>query len=520
MRKIKDVLRLHFELNLKRRQIGRSLGLPHSTVGDYISRAESVGIAWPLPVGLSDGQLEQKLFPPAPVISAQSRPLPEWADIHKELKRKGMTLALLWEEYQTRHSCGYQYSRFCDLYREWTGKLTFSMRQTHRVGEKLFVDYAGHTLPIVNRRSGEIREAQIFVAVLGASNYTFAEATWSQNLSDWTGSHVRALNFFGGVPQIIVPDNLKSGVTTPDRYEPDVNPTYNDLATHFGVAIIPARVRKPKDKAKAEVAVQIVERWILARLRNHTFFSLAEANTEITRLLESLNNRPFKKLPGSRREAFEALDQPALRPLPATPFEFAEWKKARVNIDYHIEVEKHYYSVPYQLLKQQLDVRLTATTIECFHKSNRVASHPRAARKGGHSTLTEHMPKAHQEYVGWDAKRLIDWAAKTGPETAVPVGKILAARTHPQQGFRSAMGLIRLGKIYDQQRLEAACTRAVAGEAYSYKSVASILKTGLDRQPLPETKTVTEPIAHHNIRATAYYHRNKEIAHVDPSDDR
>jgi transposase len=506
MRKIKDVLRLHFELNLKHRQIGRSLNLPHSTVGDYIGRAEHAGISWPLPEGLSDGQLEQRLFPPAPVVSEQGRPLPVWADIHKELKRKGVTLALLWEEYQARHPSGYQYSRFCDLYREWSGKLTFSMRQTHKVGEKLFVDYTGHTLPIVNRRTGELRAAQIFVAVLGASNYTFAEATWSQNLSDWIGSHVRALNFFGGVPQIIVPDNLKSGVTKPDRYEPDVNPTYNDLATHYGVAIIPARVRKPKDKAKAEVAVQIVERWILARLRNHTFFSLAEANTEITRLLESLNNRPFKKLPGSRREAFAALDQPALRPLPVKSFEFAEWKKARVNIDYHIEVERHYYSVPYQLLKQQLDVRLSATTVECFHKSKRVASHPRSSRKGGHSTLTEHMPKAHQEYVGWDVKRLINWGAKTGPETAAMVEKILASRTHPQQGFRSAMGLLRLEKIYGQQRLEAACTRAISGEAYSYKSVASILKTGLDRQPLPELKTATEPVDHHNIRGTAYYH--------------
>jgi transposase len=505
MRKIKDVLRLHFELNLKRRQIGRSLNLPHSTVGDYIGRAVHAGIAWPLPEGLSDGQLEQKLFPPAQVISEQGRPLPVWAEIHEELKRKGVTLALLWEEYQTRHPGGYQYSRFCDLYREWSGKLTFSMRQTHKVGEKLFVDYAGHTLPIVNRRTGEIREAQIFVAVLGASNYTFAEATWSQNLSDWIGSHVRALNFFGGVPQIIVPDNLKSGVTKPDRYEPDVNPTYNDLATHFGVAIIPARVRKPKDKAKAEVAVQIVERWILARLRNHTFFSLAEANTAIARLLESLNNRPFKKLPGSRREAFEALDQPVLRPLPATSFEFAEWQKARVNIDYHIEVEKHYYSVPYQLLKKQLDVRLSATTVECFHKSKRVASHPRSSGKGGHSTLTEHMPKAHQEHVGWDTKRLINWAAKTGPETAALVEKILVSRPHPQQGFRSAMGLLRLEKTYGQQRLEAACTRAISGEAYSYKSVASILKTGLDRQPLPEPKTSTEPVVHRNIRGTAYY---------------
>jgi len=506
MRKIKEVLRLRFELRLGLRQIGRSLRLPHSTVGDYLDRAARAGFGWPLPDDLSDTALEQKLFPPAPVVTDHGRPLPVWDEIHTELKRKGVTLTLLWEEYQAIHPDGYHYSRFCDLYRDWAGKLTTSMRQVHKAGEKMFVDYAGHTLPIVNRATGEIREAQIFVAVLGASSYTFAEATWSQGLPDWIGSHTRALSFFSGVPQIIVPDNLKSGVTRPDRYEPDINPTYNDMAAHYGAAVIPARVRKPKDKAKAEVAVQVVERWILARLRNHIFFSLAEANAEIARLLESLNDRPFKKLPGSRREAFEALDRPALRPLPEAPFEFAEWKKARVNIDYHVEVEKHYYSVPYQLLKQQLDVRLTATTVECFHKSKRVASHPRSWRKGGHSTLTEHMPKAHQEYAGWTPKRLINWAAKTGPDTAAVVEKILASRAHPQQGFRSALGLLRLGKAYGQERLEAACARAIAGEACSYKSVESILKTGLDRQPLPEAKTPSEPIAHRNIRGTNYYH--------------
>jgi len=506
MRKIKEVLRLRFELRLGLRQIGRSLHLPHSTVRDYLDRAGRAGIGWPLPEGMGDPSLEQTLFPPAPAMTERGRPLPVWAHIHAELKRKGVTLTLLWEEYSAQYPSGYQYSRFCDLYRDWAGKLTTSMRQLHKAGEKMFVDYAGHTLPIVNRTTGEIREAQIFVAVLGASSYTFAEATWSQNLPDWIGSHTRAFRFFGGVPQIIVPDNLKSGVTRPDRYEPDINPTYNDMAAHYGAAVIPARVRKPKDKAKAEVAVQVVERWILARLRNHTFFSLAEASAEIARLLEALNNRPFKKLPGSRREAFEALDRPALRPLPATPFEFAEWKKVRVNIDYHIEVEKHYYSVPYQLLKQQLDVRLSATTVECFHKSKRVASHPRSYRKGGHSTLAEHMPKAHQEYAGWDVKRLINWAAKIGPDTAAVVEKILASRTHPQQGFRSALGLLRLGKTYGHERLEAACIRAIAGEACSYKSVESILKTGLDQQPLPEAKMSAAPITHRNIRGTTYYH--------------
>lgn len=506
MRKIKEVLRLHLELGLGLRQIGRSLHIPHSTVREYLDRAASAGLGWPLPEELSDTQLEQRLFPPAPCIPAKDRPLPQWAEIHTELKRKGVTLTLLWEEYRSQYPGGYQYSRFCDLYRDWCGKLTTSMRQIHKAGEKMFVDYAGHTLPIVDRSTGEIREAQIFVAVLGASSYTFAEATRSQALADWIGSHTRALSFFGGVPQIIVPDNLKSGVTKPCRFDPDINPTYNDLALHYGTAVIPGRVRKPKDKAKAEVAVQVVERWILARLRNRTFFSLAEANAAIAELLEDLNSRPFKKLPGSRRQAFEALDQPALRPLPETPYEFAEWLKARVNIDYHIEVLGHYYSVPYQLLKQQLGVRLTATTVECFHKDKRVASHPRSALKGRHSTLAEHMPKAHQEYAGWDAKRLIGWAATAGADTAALVEKILASRAHPQQGFRAALGLMRLGKLHGNNRLEAASKRALLSGATSYKSVASILEKGLDRQPLPEPKAPAAPISHPNTRGANYYH--------------
>lgn len=506
MRKIKEVLRLHFELGLGMRQVGRSLHLPHSTVRDYLERATHAGLGWPLPENLSDSQLEQRLFPPIPSLPTPDRPLPVWAEIHRELKRKGVTLTLLWEEYRSQHPGGYQYSRFCDLYREWCGKLATSMRQIHKAGEKMFVDYAGQTLPIVDRSTGEIRAAQIFVAVLGASSYTFAEATWSQALADWIGSHTRALGFFGGVPQIIVPDNLKSGVNKPCRFEPDINSTYNDLAQHYGTAVIPARVRKPKDKAKAEVAVQIVERWILARLRNRTFFSLAEANVAIAGLLEDLNHRPFKKLPGSRLEAFEALDQPALRSLPEAPYEFAEWKTARVNIDYHIEVLGHYYSVPYQLLKQQVTVRLTATTIECFHKGNRVASHRRSEQKGRHSTVTEHMPKAHQEYAGWDAKRLVGWAATAGTDTAALVEKILASRAHPQQGFRAALGLMRLGKLHGHERLDAACKRALFIGATTYKSVASILERGLDQQPLPEPQTPAAPIQHPNIRGTSYYH--------------
>jgi len=449
--------------------------------------------------------LERRLFPAVVTIPSELL-VPDWSDVHTELKRKGVTLTLLWEEYQASAPQTYRYSQFCELYRRWAGKQKLSMRQIHKAGEKLFVDYAGQTLPIVNPRTGEIWESQIFISTLGASSYTFAEATWNQGLADWLGSHRRAFEFIGGVPEIIVPDNLKSAVTKPCRYDPDLNPSYQDLAEHYGTAVIPARVRKPQDKAKVEVAVQIVERWILARLRNHTFFSLAEANAAISELLIDLNNRPFKKLPGSRREAFELLDQPVLNPLPTTPYEFAGWKKVRVSIDYHVEVEGHYYSVPYQLQGKQLDARITAGCIELCHKNKRVASHARSPHKGRHTTIAEHMPKAHKSYVDWTPKRLIDWAAQTGPQTAAMVDAILASRCHPQQGFRSAMGLIRLSKVYGVERLEAACALALAGQATSYKSVKSILETGLDKQPQQAELIQTEPIKHNNIRGGNYYH--------------
>ena len=508
MRKIKDVLRLHYESGLKRRVIAYSVGTSHTTVGDYLKRAARAGLSWPLPEGLDEAQLEQLLFPPPVNLPSDQRPVPDWAHIHQELKRKSVTLGLLWEEYQHIHPEGYRYSRFCDLYREWSGKLQLSMRQVHKAGEKMFVDYAGQTLPIVDRSTGEIRDAQLFVAALGASSQTFAEVTWTQGLPDWIGSHVRAFSFYGGVAEIIVPDNLRSGVSKPCRYEPDLNPTYQEMATHFGCAVIPARVRKPKDKAKVEAAVLVAERFILARLRNRTFFSLTEANAEIRILVEQLNRRPFKKLLGCRQELFETLERPALRPLPTLPYQFAEWSYARVNIDYHAEVDHHYYSVPYVLIKQQLDVRLTATTVEFLHKGQRVASHLRSLQRYGHSTQNEHMPKSHREYAEWTPQRLVIWAAKTGPHTAALAETILASRVHPQQGFRSVMGLMRLAKTYTPERLEAACQRALATGACRFKSVASILKTGLDRQPLPETVTPQLSLLpeHDNIRGAGYYH--------------
>ena len=506
MRKIKEVLRLKFETDLSHRRIARCCHISRPAVKAYLTRFEEAGLSWPAAAELDDATLEHKLYPPAPTLPATERTIPDWSYIHRELRRKSVTLTLLWHEYKAVHPEGFQYSWFCDQYRAWAGKLDVVMRQEHRAGEKLFVDYAGQTVEVVDRRTGEIRQAQIFVAVLGASSYTYAEATWTQQLPDWIGSHVNAFEFIGGTSEVVVPDNLRSGVSKAHRYEPDINPTYLDLANHYGIAVLPARARRPRDKAKAEAGVLLVERWILAALRNRTFFSLEELNREITRLLKYLNERPFKKLPGSRLELFEQLDHPALQPLPAQAYEFAEWKKAQVNIDYHVDIEGHYYSVPYQLVRRQLEARYTARTVEFFHKGKRVASHIRSFLKGHHTTLSEHMAKSHREYAEWTPQRLIRWAEKTGPATAGVVQTILEKRVHPQQGFRACLGIMRLGQGFGEERLEAACRRAIKIDSCSYKSIDSILRQGLDRQALPEQQELNLSIEHDNIRGSNYYH--------------
>ncbi len=505
MRKSKEILRLKWDVGVSDAAASRSCHIARSTVADCIRRARAAGLSWPLPEGMDDAHLERLLYPPAAPSSVQ-RSLPEYSYIHQELKRKSVTLFLLWQEYKIQHPDGFQYSHYCDRYRAFTGKLSVSMRQTHFAGEKLFVDYAGPTIPIVDCTSGEERPAQVFVAVLGASNYTFAEATMTQGLADWIGSHVRAFEFFDGVPEIVVPDNLKSGVTKPCRYDPDINPSYADLASHYNVAVIPARVRKPKDKAKAEGGVLLVERWIMAALRNRTFFSLAEANAAIAELLIKLNNRPFRKLPGCRRSQFEELDKPVLKPLPKMPYEYAEWKLTRAGVDYHVDVDRHYYSVPYQLQKEQLDVRITRRIVECFHKGKRVASHVRSDVKGGHTTVIAHMPTAHRDYAQWTPERFIKWGRSIGEKTAISANIIMSKKRHPQQGFRACMGLMNMGKQYSNERLEAACNRAIVTNCVSYKSIKSILSTGLDKQALPEMQTSQETPEHDNIRGPKYFH--------------
>lgn len=505
MRKIQEILRLRAS-GLSARQIAASVGSARSTVGECLRRAEEAGVSWPLAQTLDETTLERRLYPPPPAASTTPRAAPDFAAIHQELRSKGVTLFLLWQEYQVREPDGYQYSRFCDLYREWCGKLDLVMRQVHRAGEKLFVDYAGPTLPIVDASTGEIRAAQLFVAVLGASSYTYVEATWTQSLPDWLGAHVRALEFFQGCPSILTPDNLRPAVSKAHRYEPDLNPAYQAFADHYGIAVVPARVRRPRDKAKAEAGVLLVVRWILARLRHHTLFSLHEANARVAELRGALNARPFRKLPGSRLSQFEALDRPALRPLPATRYEFAEFKKARVNLDYHVDFDGHYYSVPYVLVHQVIELRVTATTVEGLHKGQRVASHVRSGLKGRHTTVAAHMPPAHQHQAEWTPQRLERWGAKIGPGTAQAITAILGSRTHPEQGFRAALGVLRLEKSYGAQRLEAACLRAVALRACRYKSIESMLKKGLDRVPPAATTATLLPIDHANVRGPGYYH--------------
>lgn len=504
LRKTREILRLLWHLGLGVRKTARCCQTSHATVVEYRERAQEAGLDWDQVEAMDAASLERQLFPAAEMPT--KRPLPDWSEIHLERKKPGVTLQLLWDEYKAIYpEDGYQYSRFCELYGQWRGRLDLSMRQQHKAGEKLFVDYCGQTVPITDPATGDIHAAQIFVAVLGASNYTYAEATRSQKLPDWTGSHARAFEFFDGVSEFIIPDNLKSGVDKPCRYEPKLNQTYQDLATHYGTAIIPARVRKPKDKAKVEVGVQIVERWILACLRHRQFFSLSELNQAISKLLERLNNKPFRKLPGSRRSQFEALDRPALKPLPATSFEYADWAKGRVGPDYHVEVDYHFYSAPYQLVGKELEVRFTVRTVEFLHRDQRVACHVRSYVPGQSTTLPEHQPPEHRHYAEFTPKKLVEWAHENGPATEEVVGAILISKPHPYQGFHSCLGLRSLAKRYGPERLEAACQRALVIHGLSFKSIRSTLKNGLDRQPLPGTAPPTQAIEHGNVRGATYY---------------
>ena len=506
MRKIREVLRLH-SLGLSQRQIAASCAVGQATVSEYLKAAEAAKLRWPDIADWGEDRLIEAAAPLRGKLGNRKQsPEPDYAGIRHELQtNKHVTLQLLWEEYREKIPDGYRYSRFCDLYRGWLRGQEVALRHEHRAGEKLFVDYAGATIPIHHPATGDITAAQIFVAVLGASNYTYSEATWTQSMADWIGAHMRAFEFLGGLPEIVVPDNLKSGVTKACRYEPGVNRTYEEMASHYGVAVVPARPLKPRDKAKVEAGVLLVERWIVAALRKRKFFSLAEVNQAIAELLVRLNGRPYRKRDGSRRSLFESLDKPALRALPVERYEYGDWKTHRVNIDYHVASDDHWYSVPYQLTQQEVEVRTTAATVEIFHRGLRVASHARSQAPHCATTLSEHRPKAHQRYLEWTPSRLVDWAKTIGPATADLFDRIIAGKRHPEQGYRSCLGILRLGKLYSSQRLEAAARRAIALNACSYQSIKSILKCNLDNQTIEPAAEPKPPLDHPNIRGSEYF---------------
>jgi len=504
MRQLRQMLRLHHE-GMGARAIGRTLGVARSTVQDNLLRAAEAGLAWPLAPELADAELEQRLFARSGVKSGfRRRAEPDWTAFARELKRPGVNLMVLWEEYRAADPDGYGYSRFCDLYREFERRLSPVMRQHHVAGDKGFVDYSGKKLGIVDPVTGEVRAAEIFIAVLGASSYTYAEATWTQTLPDWIEAHGRMFRFFGGVPRLLVPDNLKSGVNKASFYDPEINRSYAMMAAHYGVGILPARPYRPRDKAKVEAGVRFAQSYILGRLRHQTFFSLAEANRAIALVLERMNGHVMRRLGLSRSDLFASVERGALRSLPATDYEFAEWRLARVGLDYHVEVHDFYYSVPHALIRAQVDVRITSRTIEVFHRAKRVAAHQR--RYGGprHGTDPEHMPSAHRRYAEWSPARFQRWARSIGPNTEGLIVALLANRPHPEQGFRTCLGVLRLFRGLDPARAEAVAARALAIGALTYKSVASILNNNLDRVSQPiESTTVS---AHPNIRGPGYFH--------------
>jgi len=503
MRKIKEVLRLKFEARLSHERIAAATGVSKGAVSNYVQRAIQKSLGWPLPENLDEAALERLLFPQ--VLQREQYTHADYAYVHQELKRKGVTLQLLWEEYHAAHGeRAYQYSQFCWHYQSFRDSLARSMRQTHRAGEKLFIDYSGDTVPVINAATGEIVAAEIFIASMGASKYTYAEATWTQSLPDWIASHIRMFEYLGCVPDILTPDNLKSAIKKACRYEPESTSTYEDMARHYSCAIIPARPYRSRDKAIAETHVLVVQRWILARLRNRQFFCLAELNKAIAELLVQLNHRPFKKLPGSRASTFESIDRPAMKPLPTQRYEYAEWLKPKVGIDYHVEADEHYYSVPHQLVGQYIRVSMTAATIECFFKGRRIAAHVRSYQRGKHTTLPEHMPESHRRHMQWTPGRLLNWGQKIGPGTRGVVQWQLENRPHPEQGYRACLGLLNLAKTYGEERLEAACRRALTIGSPTRKRILAILEAKLDQHPdlFPAPNTAA-PTASRSHRAHA-----------------
>lgn len=502
MKNTKEILRLASDGNFTIRQIAKSCSCSPSTVTTIIERAKNAEIAldWPMINNFTESELESKLYPPE--IHRTDKPLPDMNFIHKELKKKGVTLQLLWQEYIEKNPDGVRYSMFCDHYRKWRELRNVSMHQIHKAGEKGFVDWVGQTMGVINRETGDIQPAYLFVGALGASDFFYTEAFPSMTLEYWIKAHINMFNYFGGVPEIIVPDNLKTGVKKPSYYEPEIHPTYLDMARYYDTVIIPARVRKPKDKPIAENTVLLVERWICAKYRNHQFFSFYELNSTIRRELDRANSTPFQKMEGSRKILFETIEKHLLKPLPMRSYELATFKIARVNIDYHIEFDGNYYSVPYQLIKQEIEIRATTSIVEILHNGSRVAIHSRVeVGNYRYTTLPEHMPDKHRCYSEWNDERIIHWAESIGPNTASFVEHLMNAKQHSEQSYRACMGVISLGKKFNTTMLEKAAGIALDSKRYSYRSVKSIIET----LPVGNNSNEENPIVHKNIRGASYY---------------
>ena len=514
MRRVREMLRLSRDGGLGVREVARRTGVAPSTLREMARRFERSGLAWPLPLDLTDTELESRLYGATGKKQGHRRVAePDWAVLNREMKRKHVTLQILWDEYIEAEPDGYRYSRFCELYRSWEGRLPVTMRQTHLGGDKLFVDYAGDTVPvIIDRRSGETRAAHIFVAVMGGSSLSFAHASWTETLPDWIDAHVRAFAFFGGAARLLVPDNPKVAVIKACFYDPQVNRSYGEMAAHYDTALLPARPYKPRDKPKVEAAVRIVERWLLGRLRNRRFYSLADVNAAIAQMLTALNDqRVMRHVGRTRRQLFEEIDAPKLKALPLEPYVLAEWRQRKVGLDYHIDFDGHFYSVPYRHARAGVEVRATVRTVEVFLKGERIAAHVRGSGDGKHTTVPEHMPSSHRRYADWTVDRILCDAAAVGSSTDMLCRMILEHRPHPEQGFRACLGIVRLTKPFGAARVEAACLRALQIGARTYGSVRSILDNKLDGQPFfqPPAGQADEPppaSLHGNVRGSGYYH--------------
>jgi len=504
MRTAREIFRLHFEHNLSGRAIARACAVSPTTVGDYLERVRQSGLAWTAVSALDDSSLKTIIYPDG--RGAPSRkPLPDFDYLRLEMKKKGVTLQLLWEEYRSVHPDGYSRSQFCELYHRHGRTLDPVMRFDHKAGEKLFVDFSGDRPSYVDRETGEVVEAELFVACMGASSRIFAMAVLSQQIPDWTRVHIAAFEYYGGVPAVVVPDQLKSGVKTPCKYDPEINPVYAELCAHYGVTAIPARPGEARDKAKVENSVLVAQRRILAVLRNRSFFCLAELNDAIAVELEKLNNRPMQGIGKSRNQLFEEIDKPALTPLPLERFQLRDWKKAKVHIDYHVAVQGAWYSVPYTLIGKEVMVCITATTVAILHDGKRVASHARTYKKNVYITLEAHRPHSHQKYLKWTPERMRRWGDSIGSRTGAMIEAIISAAAHPDQAYRRCLGLLRLSKRYGNDRLEMACDRALKLQAIGYQCVRNILDKGLETADIPEHSDASLPLFHDNLRGSDYY---------------